>query len=238
MVFTGAQLITRALFDIRVLGIGRALNDAQATIALPYLQEIIDSFKIERLAMYQVSFSPFTLVANQASRTIGPTGQFVFSPVPRFLASASVKPVGQTLEQPVDIWPRTRYLAWHDKAATDLLPRAIYMEPGAVNNTIYFVPVPTTAATLMVGIPVGVEGFADLGTSYTFPEGYHEVFRTELAYRLCRPFAKPITGDLLDDRKKAFGRIQRMNDDGPPIMDTDPAVGGYGYYDIETDDHL
>lgn len=238
MVITAAQMLTRALQGIRVLGHGRPLHDRMASVALPYLQEILDSWKIERLAILMVVYQPFTLVANQATRTIGPTGQFVYTPVPRFLAAASVVPVGQTLEQPIDIWKRPQFLAYPDKAQTDLIPRAVYMEPGTVNNTLNFLPVPTTAATLKLGIPTGLDGFADLSTAYTFAEGYHEAFRTELEYRLCTPFGKPVTAELQDDRRKAFGRIQRQNDDGPPIMDSDPAVSGWGYYDVNRDQNL
>lgn len=235
MVITATQMITRALVDIRVLGHGRPLHDRMAGVALPYLQELIDSWQIERLSIYSVAFTGFTLVADQATRTIGPSGQFVVTPVPRFLASASVLPVGGTIEQPVAIWTRDEYLSYPDKTQTDLLPYALQMEPGAVNNTLRFIPVPTTAGTLKLGLPTGVTGFADLSTSYTFPEGYHEAFRTELAYRLLRPFGKMLTPDLERDRKTAFGRIQRQNDDGPPIMSSDPAVSGHGYYDVDRD---
>lgn len=240
MVITGAQMLTRALQGIRVLGHGRPLHDRMASVALPLLQEIIDSWKIERLAIYQVVWQSFTLVANQATRTIGPAGQgqFVYTPVPRFLAGAAVIPVGETLEQAVDVWDRDEYLRYPDKVQTDLLPRAVYMEPGAAVNTLSFIPVPTTAATLKLGIPTGVSGFADLVTQYTFPEGYHEAFRFELEYRLCRPFGKTVTLELQDDRKKAFGRIQRMNDQGPPLLTSDPAVSGWGYYDPESDQFL
>lgn len=235
MIITATQMLTRALQDIRVLGHGRPLHDRMANLALPYLQEVIDSWQIERLAIYTVAVSPFTLVANQATRTIGPTGQFVVTPVPRFLASASVLPVGDDIEQPVAIWTRTQYLDYPDKTQTDLIPYALQLEPGVTDSTLRFIPVPTTAATLKLGIPVGVTGFANLSTAYTFPEGYHEAFRTELAYRLQRPFGKPADPTLDRDRKIAFGRIQRQNDDGPPILSADPAVAGHGYYDVERD---
>lgn len=238
MVITGAQIIQRALQGIRVLGHGRPLHDRMASLALPYLQEIIDSWKIERLAIYTVVWQSFTLVANQATRTIGPSGQFVYTPVPRFLADAAAIPVGQTVESAVDVWDRDEYLRYPDKVQTDLLPRAVYMEPGAVNNTLNFIPVPTTAATLKLGIPTGVTGFADLSTEYTFPEGYHEAFRTELEYRVSDPFGKGWTAKQEDARKKAFGRIQRQNDQGPPILSSDPAVSGWGFYDIDRDQNL
>ena len=238
MVITATQMLTRALQDIRVLGHGRPLHDRMAGVALPYLQEVIDSWQIERLAIYTVAFSPFTLVANQATRTIGPSGNFTVTPVPRFLAFASVLPVGDDIEQPVAIWTRDQYLNYPDKTQTDLIPYALQLEPGVTNSTLRFIPVPTTAATLKLGLPTGVTGFANLSTEYTFPEGYHEAFRTELSYRLLRPFGKALTPDLERDRKAAFGRVQRMNDDGPPLLSSDRAVTGNGFYDVNRDDCL
>lgn len=238
MVFTGSQLIARSLSDIKVLGVGRHLTDRDAQVALVYLQELIDSWQIERLSIYTVARTSFTLVASTQTRTIGPSAQYAVTPKPIYLASAMVIPVGSTIEQPVHIWERQRWLAEPQKSLTDLVPRAVYMEPGVTTNVLNFWPIPTTPATLWLGLPTGLVGFADLTTSYTFPPGYHEAFRTELSKRLCRPFGKPIDEDLKNEAKLAFGRIQRVNDDGPPLMGTDPALSGQGgYYDVYADEY-
>lgn len=239
MVITGSQLLTRSLIQIRVLGVGRTLTDRDAQRALPLLQELIDSMKAERRCIFTVARQPYTLVANQQTRTLGPTGNFVFTPRPIFLASASVIPVGDTLEQPVDIWTRAEYLAQRDKAITDLLPRALNMDPGTTNNTLTFWPIPTTAATLYLGIPTGIAAFADLTTPYTFIEGYHEALRLEMQKRLSGGFGKPWSE--VDERAlwKAWDRIDRMNDEGPPMLENDGALSphGGGYYDVYSDSY-
>lgn len=238
MVITGTQIITRALQGIRVLGVGRSLTDRDATMALVYLQELIDSWKADNRTIYTVTRSPFTLVASAQTRTIGPSAQFAVTPRPIFLASAMVIPVGDTVEQPVDIWTRQDWLYERDKALTDLYPRAVFMEPGAATNTLNFWPIPTTAATLYLGIPTGIVAFVDLTTQYTFPEGYHEALRTELEIRLAPIFGKPVTATMEKAAVVALNRISDMNSQGPPPYESDGALSpAGGHYDGDLGDY-
>lgn len=241
MVFTGRQLIDRALRDIKYLGIGRSLVDRDASDALLYLQELVDWWKVKRLSMYQVVPQDFTLTSAVSSYNIGPglsSPHFAYDPKPIFLASVRVIPVGETIEQVVDIWTKDRYLAEPNKAMTDLYPRALWMQLGNTYNTFKTWPVPTTAATLRVGIPTGLNAFVDLSTSYTFPEGYHRAFRTRLALTLARPFSKPVTADLVADAEEAFSDIAKVNDTGPPTLASNPSLRPRGSYDVTLDDYL
>lgn len=236
--FTATTLITDALTDIGVLGVGRPLTDRDAQLALRYLQELIDTAAGKRLSIYTVGRNSFTWTANQQTRTIGPSGQLVLDPRPFWIASATAVRVGETDETPLTIWKRKQWLYELDKDATDAIPQAIYMESGQTNNTINAWPIPDTAFTLWLGTPTALSGFANLTTTYTFPEGgYREWFRKELALRLARPFGKrDMIPELKIDAKEAFGQVQQLNDDGPPIMAPND-LGGMGFYDVYTDSY-
>lgn len=235
---TGQQMITRALQGLRVLGVGRTLTTPDKDKCLPYLQELIDSWQLERLSIYEVQRTSFTATADTQDFTIGPSGTIAITPKPIWIASASVIPSGDTIEQEVRIWKRWRWLNERNKALTDTIPRALYLDPNVTNSTLHLWPIQTTAPTVWLGLPVGLVGFADLSTVYTFPPGYHEAFRTELKVRLADEYGKPVTKRMEDAAKLAFGRIQRANDDGPPTLTVDPAIGNRGWYDIKSDETL
>ena len=230
---TGRNLITDALTDLGVVGIGRALSARDGALGLRYLQLLIDSAELDRRAIYTVTRSPYTLVANQSSRTIGPTGNFVQAR-PVFLISATVEAVGSDVERPLDIWSRKRWLYESDRTLTSDLPDAIYMEPTVTNATLYFWPVPTTAGTLNVGTATALTGFSGtLDTEYTFPPGYWEWFQYRLRNKLARPFGQRLTKAMQDEERTAWRQLERTNDPGPSPMPNDFVTGRGGYL-IET----
>lgn len=245
MIVTGTQIIDRALRGIKVLGIGRSLVDRDASYALPLLQEVVEAWKINRLAIYQVVKQPFTLTANTQAYNIGP-GQvaphFAYDPKPIYLSSASCLPSGQTVEQGVHIWTPAQWLNEPNPTLTDLVPRAVYMEHGPISasyNILRFWPIPTSAPTIYLGIPTGLNAFVDLNTSYTFPEGYGEAFRTVLQVKLATPFGKSaLLPELEREANKALGALERVNDDDLPRLAVNPALSQNSYYDVTLDDFL
>lgn len=231
---TARNLIGDGLTDLAVLGIGRSLSPRDGALGLRYLQELIDSAELDRPVIYTVARASYTLVANQSSRTIGPTGNFVQAR-PLWIASALVQRVGEDLENPLEIWSRRRWLYEDDKTRTADIPEAIYMEPSITNATLYFVPVPTTAATLVIGTPTALTGFSGtIDTEYTFPPGYQEWFRLRLRNKLARPFGKALTEDMRDEERTAWRQLERTNDPGPPPMGSDYPIEYGGGFLIET----
>ena len=238
MTVTGTQIIGRVLTDLRVLGVGRQLTDRDASMALVHVQEQMEAWRLRSRVIYTATRSPFTLVSGQVSRTIGPTGNFSFTPKPTMIAKdgASVLPVGHTNELPVNILTRDEYFEIPDKTETADYPYAVQMEIGQTNNTLYFWPVPQTAATLYLLLPT-IGGFSDLTTSLILPDGYHELFRRELAPRLAEPFGKPITDEMLRKVRETEALIASRTDQGPPKSETDGALSDWpgGWYDVYSD---
>ena len=227
---TARNLIGDALTDLGVIGIGRSLSARDGALGLRYLQELIDSAELDRPVIYTVARSSYTLVANTASRTIGPSGNFVQAR-PIFIASALVKRVGSDLEEGLAIWSRQRWLYEDDKTRTSEIPEAIFMEPTVTNATLHFVPVPTTAATLVIGTPTALTGFSGtIDTEYTFPPGYQEWFRLRVRNKLARPFGQALTDDMKEEERTAWRALERVNDSGPPPMGNDfPSSYGGGF---------
>ena len=69
------QMIQRALVDLRVLGVGRGVTKAHTDVAFPYLREIVDSWQMNRWAVFRVDRTRFALIAGTSEYTIGIGGR-------------------------------------------------------------------------------------------------------------------------------------------------------------------
>ena len=226
---TARNLIGDGLTDLGVVGIGRSLSARDGALGLRYLQELIDSAELDRPVIYTVARSSYTLTANDGEYTLGPSGNFVQAR-PLWIASALVKRVGEDIENPLEIWSRQRYLYEDDKTRTGDIPDAIYMEPTVTNATIFLLPIPTTACTLVIGTPTALTGFSStIDTEYTFPPGYQEWFRLRLRNKLARPFGKALSEDMKEEERTAWRQLERVNDPGPPPMTNDYPTNHGGF---------
>lgn len=237
-VISGRTLVTDALTDLAVLGIGRPLSGRDGALGLRYLQELIDSAELDPAVISAVARTAYTLVASTENRMIGPTGNYVQAR-PLWLAGAFVKAVGSNEETELDRLSRAEWLRIPDKTIEAELPSAIYLEPTITNATLHFFPVPTTAGTLVVATPTALTGFSGtLDVDYTLLPGYLEWFRLKLRNKLARPFTKPLTEDMREEERAAWRAIERVNDQGPPRMMNDYPPERGAAYDITTNRYV
>jgi hypothetical protein len=235
---SGRNLITDALTDLAVLGVGRPLSARDGALGLRYLQELIDSAELDPGVIYAAARTAYTLVASTENRTVGPSGNYVQAR-PLWLAGAFVKAVGSDLEIELDRLSRAEWLRIPDKTIEAELPSAIYLEPTITDATLHFYPVPTTAGTLILSTPTAVTGFSGtLDIDYTFPPGYQEWFRLKLRNKLARPFTKPLTEDMHEEERTAWRALERVNDPGPPRMVNDFPGGQGAAFDMTTGQYV
>jgi hypothetical protein len=82
-------------------------------------------------------------------------------------------------------------------------------------------------------VPTPLTQFADLTTTdYTFPPGYAEALRYQLALRLAVEFGRPVSEELLALATATFGIIKRPNARAP-LLRVDRGMAGQsgGFYD-------
>ena len=74
---TAGDQINRALRLLGVLAEGESPSADTANDALTALNQMIDSWSIERLSVYSTQDQTFTWPANEVVQTLGPSGDFV-----------------------------------------------------------------------------------------------------------------------------------------------------------------
>lgn len=199
---TVRDLITKAFRTGRIVGAGEALSNDESSDAFDLLNGIIDQANIDKLfALYDTEIV-FSLVSNQATYTVGPTGQVVAARPVEILNAFSRR---NNIDQPMRV---THAKEDYDRIAMKSLTIAgwetfVYYQASYPNGTCYFFMKPSDTLTeIHLSVKAQVSPFAALGDTVDLPPGYRTWMQYKLAQRLAAEFGMPFsnenTGILLE----------------------------------------
>lgn len=186
------DIISSAMRLIGSLAEGETLPSSSASDGLLVLNGMVDSWQIERLMLFttqpvakDINGIPFTLNGQQ-SYTLGTGGTLNYPRPPRVdrYSIVVLNNPAQPLELPIDSLTDAEWQMIPVKNVSSALPTTVYNDLGFPFMTLSFWPIPNTAVQLILYIWVALSQFADLVTDYTFPPGYNEALRYNLALRL------------------------------------------------------
>jgi hypothetical protein len=241
------DIIKDALQDIGVLAAGESPEPEDEQLALRTVNRILDSWNFQTRAIFNVNFTEFSWTANQTSRTIGPTGNFVVNQRPDEILSARWKWTSSTPNIYYRIairdqqWWGTRTIRNYGTT----IPTNLYYSPdysiatdqaGNANGTIYLLPFPTVTYPIELELKNTFSRFTAITDTFNFPQGYEEAVEKTLAEKLCLPFGKSASGDLLREARNARAVIKGSN--VPPRIKTNELDGAGTGFDYRTRDIL
>jgi len=230
---TAGDIIYGALRLIGQLAEGEIPSAETAQDALAAMNMMIDSWSTERLAIYATQDQTFTWPANQSTRTLGPTGDFVgLRPVLLDDATYYVDPQGLSFT-PMLI-NEGEYNAIVLKSVTSTYPQVIYAEASNPNATYKVYPVPTEA---LVWHFISVQELAQpasLGTELIFPPGYLRAFRYNLACELAPEFGVEPPPQVTRVAMVSKRNLKRINNPNDLMAMPSGIMGSPGRYNIYT----
>lgn len=242
---TANNLIERTLKTIGVLASGETPAASDAADAFTILNSMVDSWGTQRLTVYTTARTAFNLSASTQDYTIGTGGTFnIVRPV--WIVAASIIPdrsaaSSEKIELPISAALNTTQ--WQQvaiKGTTSTYPTEFYYDKAwtAGLSTISVWPVPNTSSSqLVLYTPTALVQFADRTTDYTFPPGYEEALRYQLAMRLAPEFGRQISPEVHALAQDTFGNIKRVNGTTETLR-LDPALSAQGgRYDWRTDQY-
>jgi len=175
------ELIKRSMYLINALAAGETPDSDSANDALITLNEMIDSWSLQKLAVYGEANSEFVLTPAQSLYTWGTGGDFnVQRPV--FVDEAYCIRSGVTT--PVRIVGVQEWNAIALKSLASPLPEQVYLVNGYPNFEVNVWPVPTEAVTLGFSDIRVMDSVATLQTIISLPPGYLKALRYNLAVEL------------------------------------------------------
>lgn len=238
----GGDLINSAFRLIGVLPSGEVPSGAESNDAQLVLQQMIDSWQADRLMIYTITIAEFPLIASKQTYTYGTGGDFN-APRPARIERASIVSLtnpAQPLELPIPLYTDKD---WQENIPVKLipttLPQVVYDDGGFPLRSLSYWPIPSVVSNTRLYSWSPLTTFADLTTDITFPPGYAEALRYNLAMRLIaeypgnfNPIMVQATGQLAVE---SLARIKAMN---LPVVEAncdDALVGGGGRYNYFSD---
>lgn len=204
------EIIDDALSNLGVLAVGESL--ASYTSEVIVFNRMLDAFNSQRLMIYSITDDTYTLVADQQSYTIGPSGADFTATRPVKIENANI--VNETAD-PDERWPvaildknqwANRYASWEFE-----YPSALYYEPTYPKGTIHLFDIPTTAHKLELFTWNQLTAITDETTTVALPPSYKEALTYEMVARLAPIYGKQVTPDLARLRKDAMARLRSIN---------------------------
>ena len=231
---TALQLITGAMRLIEAVESGETPTTDEQTDALAVLNQLLDSWSIQGLAVYRREFSPYVTVAAQARYAIG-AGEEWDGARPTAIADAYV--TINDIDYPLDILTDSQYAAEPNKTLQASMPTGIYYDPSYPDGRVYVVPVPDTALTITIVHDEAFTALASVSTSLSFPPGYERALRYALAVELAPEFGKTPSPIVMRNAEEAMGLIKARNIQ-PAFASFDMTLtggGGCSYADFLAD---
>jgi len=205
---TALQIITRALRANGDYEVGQTVSPEDAAEALEAMNEMLDSWPLQRLLVYQTLEETFNLVAGTASYTIGSTGVFATAR-PVALENSNFIRNGQ-LDYSLELINQASYASLPNKSV-QTIPQYIYYEPAFPLATIYFDVKPDQAYELHLMSRKTLQSFATLTTDLALPPGYLTAIIYSLAEKIASEYGKEPSNSVMKQAAEARKWIKTLN---------------------------
>jgi hypothetical protein len=212
---SAGDIINGSLRLLGVLAEGETPSAETSQDALTAMQQMIDSWNTERLAIYATQDQVFTWPAGQITRTLGPTGDFVGNRPVLLDDSTYFRDPGTGVSYGIKFINQQQYNGIAVKTVTSTFPQVIFVNETFpdVEMTIY--PRPTRALEWHFVSVEELSKPAVLATELFFPPGYLRAFRYNLATELAPEFGvepSPQVSRIAMTSKRNLKRINNPND--------------------------
>ena len=223
---TWRSLLKSSLRLIGQLGPGRSAGPSETADALTVLTAMLSSWSTQRLSVYTIARSTHTLTG-ASDYTIG-TGADFDTARPTRIDAAALLAAGSTTEQPIDVY----------RLIGSPRREGLYYSFGFPVATIHLEPAPAAGDTLALYVwqPLGAVTDADLDDEISFPPGYEDAIRYNLAVRLAPEWGKVPRADVQKLAGESLAVIKAHN---RPALELrcDAALLDRGGFDVMRGDY-
>jgi len=215
MVTTAGDQINGALRLLGVLAEGETPSAATSQDALTALNQMIDSWNTERLAVFSTQDQVFSWAPGLISRTLGPSGNFVGNRPILLDDSTYFRDPASGISYGIKIINQQQYDGIAVKTVTSTYPQVIWVNMSYPDIEMYIYPVPTKTLEWHF---VSVEELTQpalLSTTLAFPPGYLRAFRYNLACEFAPEFGiepPPTVSRIAMASKRNLKRINNPDD--------------------------
>jgi hypothetical protein len=212
---TAGDQINGALRLIGQLAEGEEPSAATATDALAALNQMIDSWNTERLSVFSTQDQVFSWLPGFATRTLGPTGDFVGNRPILIDDSTYFRDPSSNISFGIKLVNQQQYNGIAVKTVTSTYPQVMFVNMTYPDITMTVYPVPTKVLEWHIVSVEELTTAALLSTPLAFPPGYLRAFRYNLACEIAPEFGvepSPQVSRIAMYSKRNLKRINNPDD--------------------------
>jgi hypothetical protein len=213
--YTAGDQINRSLRLLGILAEGETPSAAMSQDALIALNQMIDSWSTERLAVFCTQDQVFTWPAGEYIRTLGPSGNFIgLRPVMLDDATYFRDP-GTNVSFGIKFINQQQYNGIAVKTVTSTYPQVCFVNMGFPDITMSIYPRPTRDLEWHFVSVQELTQPATLATELHFPPGYMRAFTYNLAMEFAPEFGvepSPQVSRISMTSKRDLKRINNPDD--------------------------
>ena len=212
---TAGDQINGALRLIGQLAEGETPSAATSQDALSAMNQMIDSWSTERLAVFSTQDQVFSWLPGFISRTLGPTGDFVGNRPILLDDSTYFRDPANNISFGIKILNQQQYNGIAVKTVTSTYPQVIWINMNYPDIEMYVYPVPTKVLEWHFVSVSELTQPATLATVLSFPPGYLRAFRYCLACEIAAEFGvepSPQVSRIAMTSKRNLKRINNPDD--------------------------
>jgi hypothetical protein len=212
--YTAGEQINRALRLLGILAEGETPSASMSNDALMAMNQMIESWNTERLAVFCTQDQVFSWPAGQLSRTLGPTGDFVGNR-PVLFDDATYFKAPSGVSYGIKFINQQQYNGIAVKNVTSTFPQVIFANMTYPNVEMYIYPKPTQVLEWHFISVQELTQPATLDTQLNFPPGYLRAFTYNLAMEFAPEFGvepSPQVQRIAMTSKRDLKRINNPDD--------------------------
>lgn len=212
------DLIKVALRHLGVLAESETPPADQAQDGLRALNDVLETWSNESLAVWGSSLDVFATVPGQATYTIGPGGNWN---IDRPSDIAGGYTTWQGVDFPFSLWSLAEYEAVPIKTVPNAFPqRAVFINDSPLAQIILY-PTPNMALAVHLDAPRILTQIPNVSTTLTLPPGYARALQYAVAVELAPSYGSP--RDLTSQARSTLALLKRTNRQSTAMV-FDPAL--------------
>lgn len=216
---TVRDLIKGSMRLAGIIAAGETPSATEEADALSAFNDMLDSWSNKGLLAYVLAQESFTLIANQASHTMGVGGDFNTVWPSRITALGVMDNI---TEIPIELITLEEWQQIRIKTTTSTFPTKAYVEPDYPLKKIFTWPIQNTTRTIKVYSRKRLITYTSLSTAVDVPPGYLRAFRYNLAIELSSEYGKVPSPLVVDAAQESMNDIIRQNTT-PVVAESDVA---------------
>jgi len=185
---SAGDLINGSLRLLGVLAEGETPSSETLQDALVAMNQMIQSWNTERLAVFSTQDQVVTWPPSTISRTFGPTGDIVANRPVAIDDSTYFRDPSNGISYGLKLINQQQYNGIAVKTVTSTYPQVLWVNMTYPDIEMYVYPVPTKVLEFHVVSVDELTQPANLATDLAFPPGYLRCFRYNLACELAPEF--------------------------------------------------